>query len=65
MKFLEYVNEKVEASLSYLSTWQRTTTYSYIYSQNFPLALLHDTVRTPPYYEQLWALRNVLCFPRI
>ena len=64
MKLLEYVKEKAEV-VSCLSTLQHTTTYSYIYSQNSPLALLHDTVRTPLYYEQLWALRNVLCFPRI
>ena len=42
-KLLEYVKEKAEVSLTCLNTWQHTTTYSYIYSQNSPLALLHDT----------------------
>lgn len=43
ISFLEYVKEKAEVSLTCLNTWQHTTTYSYIYSQNSPLALLHDT----------------------
>ena len=42
-KLLEYVKEKAEVSLTCLNTWQHTTNYSYIYSQNSSLALLHDT----------------------
>ena len=43
MKLLEYVKENAKVSLICLSKWKHTTTYSYISSQNSPLALLHET----------------------
>ena len=46
MKLLEYVKEKAEVLLSCLH-WVRGNTqqliHIYIYSQNSPLAVLHDT----------------------
>ena len=51
MKLLEYVKEKAEV-VSCLSTWQHTTTYSYIYIQpKLPFS-------TPPWHRELLPITN-------
>ena len=64
MKLLEYVKEKAEVSLSCLSTWQHTTIYSYIYSQNSPLALLHDTENSALLVTNGYGLLGKFCVSR-